>query len=71
MTMRKASFKTLSMKRVSELGYQTGAQYPDVEYTRDRAALALFLAPAPHLESTSCLSSVTHKDSLLHNATRW
>ena len=48
--MRKALFKTLSMRRVCALRYQTGAQYSAVEYTKDRAAVGGVLAPALHPE---------------------
>ena len=59
MTMRKASFKTLSMKRVCALRHQTGAQYSAAAKTKDSAAVRSVLAPAPHPQPASRLRSVT------------
>ena len=47
-TVRKASFRTLLMKRVYALRHQTGAQYSAVEQTTDKAAVCSVLAPALH-----------------------
>ena len=58
-TIRKALFKIPSMRRVSALRHQTGAQYSAVEQAKDRAAARNALALAPHSEPASCLSSVT------------
>ena len=69
-TMRKASFRSLSIRRVWTTRHQTGAQYSAVEQTRDRAAFRGVLAPTPHAEPTNRLSSVTCEDSYLCNATR-
>ena len=55
----------------TELKGHTVVKKVDKHWTRDKAAMQSVLAPAPHLEPTSCLSSMTHKDSFLHNATRW
>ena len=38
-TMRKASLRTLSMRRVCALRHQAGAQYSAVELIRDKAAV--------------------------------
>ena len=46
------------------LRHQTGTQYFAVEKTRDRTAVCRVLAPAPHLEPTGCLSSVTSEEFL-------
>ena len=44
------------------LRHQAGAQYSAVEYIRDKAAVRNVLAPAPHPESASRLSSDTRVD---------
>ena len=66
-TMRKASFKTLSMRRVCALRHQTNAQYSAVELTKDRAALRSVLAPPSHYEPSSRLRSVMRVASFLRN----
>ena len=68
-TMRKASLKALSMRRVFALCHHAGAQYLAVEI-RDEAAVRNVLAPAPHTEPESRLSSETRMDSFLHNTSR-
>ena len=69
-TMRKASLRTLSMRRVCALRHQADAQYSAVEYIRNKAAVCNVLAPAPHPEPASHLSSETRVDSFLRNASK-
>ena len=69
-TMRKASLRTLSMRRVCELRHQAGAQYSAVEKIRNKAAVCNVLAPAPHPEPASRLSSERRLDSFLRSALR-
>ena len=64
MTMRKVSFRMLSIKRVRTLRHQTDAKYSAVEQKRERAAQRSVLAPVPHPELTSFLSCVTREDSI-------
>ena len=47
-TLRKGSFRTLSMRRVCALRHEAGAQYSAVEYIRDKTAVHNVLATAPH-----------------------
>ena len=74
-TMRKASFKTLSMNRVSVLRHQTGAQCSAVALNQELGSCTLVrscvLAPAPHPEPASRLRSVRRVASFLRNALRW
>ena len=58
-TMRKASFKTLSMRRECAMRHQTGAQYSAVEQTKDRAAVRSDLVPSLLPKLASRLRSVT------------
>ena len=71
LTMHKASLRMLSMRRVSVLQYQTGAQYSAVEYTEKRTEMRNVLAPAPHPDLASCLNSATRVESFLRKASRW
>jgi len=52
-TIRKASLMAGSMRRVSALRHQTGAQYSAVECTRTRAAIRNVVALAPQPASQS------------------
>ena len=52
-TIRKASLRTMSMRRVCALRHQAGAQNSAVEQIGDKAALRNVLAPAPHPEPPS------------------
>ena len=70
-TMRKVSFKALSMKRVCVLQHQTGAQYSALEQTKNRAAVRNVLAPAPHPDPASRLRSVTRVASFLRKVSKW
>ena len=56
-TMRKASFKTLSIRRVCALRHQIGVQFSAVDHIRDMEAVRSVLAPAPHPEPASQLRS--------------
>ena len=70
-TMLKAAFRTLSMRRQWALWHQNDVQYSAVEWNRDRAAIVSVLVPAFHPEPTSCLSSVSRKDIFSRNVIRW
>ena len=69
-TMRKASFITLSISRMCTLRHQTGAQYSAIEQTRDRAAVRNVLALAPQPVPASRLNSETRAHNFLRNASR-
>ena len=56
------------MRRLCALQHQAGAQYSAVELISDEAAMRNVLAPAPHPELASRLSSKTRVDSFLRNA---
>ena len=60
----------LPMGRVCVLRHQTGAQYSAVESTKERAKMRNALAPAPHLDPASHLTSATWVKSFLRKAPR-
>ena len=64
-TMREASLRMLSMRRVCTVRYKTGAQYSAVEWTKERAEMRNVLAPAPHSDPASRVVS------FLLKALRW
>ena len=68
--MRKASLRTLSMRRVCVLQHQADAEYSAVEWIRDKTAARNVLASVPHPEPAGRLSSKTRMDSFLCNASR-
>ena len=70
-TMRKASFRMLSMRRVGVLRHQTGAQYRAVEKTKERTEMHKVLVPAPHPDPASRLNSATRVESFLCKTSRW
>ena len=70
-TMREASMRMLSMRRVCVLRHQTRAQYSAIEKTKERAEMYNVLAPAPHPDPASCLNSATRVESFLRKALRW
>ena len=67
-TMRKASLRTLSMRKVCTLRHQAGAQYSAVKQIRNKAAVCYVWAPAPHPKPATRLSSEMRVDSFLRNA---
>jgi len=69
-TIRKASLMAGSMRRVSALRHQTGAQYSAVECTRTRAAIRNVVALAPQPEPASRLRSATRDVSFLRSDSR-
>jgi len=69
-TIRKASLMVGSMRRVWALRHQTRTQYFAVERTRTGVAVCRVVAPAPQLEPTSHLRSVTRDIRLVWSGSR-
>ena len=67
-TVRTASLRMLSMRRVCVLRHQTGAQYSAMKWTKKRAEMHNVLAPAPHPDPASRLNSATRVESFLRKA---
>ena len=59
----RASLRTLSIGQVRALQHQTGAQYADVKYIRDMAAIRSVFASAPNPDPASHLKSATRNVS--------
>ena len=66
-TMPKASFKTLSMRRVCALRHQNGVQYSAIEWTKHMTSVCFVLAPATRPETASHLINLKRVDSCLRN----
>ena len=64
-TIRKASLMAGSMRRVSALRHQTGAQYSEVKCNRAEAAIRRVAAPAAQPEPASRLRSATRDANFL------
>ena len=70
MALRKASLRTLSIRRVYALRCQAGAQYLAVEWIRDKAAVRNVLAPVSHPKPASRFRRETRVDNFLRIASR-